>query len=102
MFLVQMGEFGAEDYMKICNFPLSLTGTAFNWFTSLPPLSISSWAELEEKFHNHFFTGAQETRLSHLTSVRQGKDESVSDFFKRARDIKNRCFHLMIDRPRGS
>jgi hypothetical protein len=24
-------------------FPLSLTGVAFSWFTSLPPNSIDSW-----------------------------------------------------------
>jgi hypothetical protein len=33
--------------------------------------------------------------LSHLASVRQGCDEIV-DFFKRFREIKKRCFYLMI------
>jgi hypothetical protein len=36
--------------------------------------------------------------LSHLASVRQGRDELVVDFFKRFREIKNRCFHLMISK----
>ena len=31
-----------------------------------------------------------------MTSVRQGRDESVSDYFKRFKDIKNRCFNLTI------
>jgi hypothetical protein len=97
MFLAQLGEASAYDFMKVHNFPLSLTGTAFAWFTSLPACSISSWAELEEKFHSHFYMGAQETRLSHLASVRQGRDELV-DFFKHFREIKNRCFHLMISK----
>ena len=96
MFLAQLGEASAFDFMKVRNFPLSLTSTTFAWFTSLPSCSIGSWAELEEKFHNHFYNGAHETRLSHLASVRQGRDESVLDFFKRFREIKNRCFHLMI------
>jgi hypothetical protein len=95
MFLAQLGEASAYDFMKVRNFSLSLTGTAFAWFTSLPSCSIGSWAELEEKFHSHFYSGAQETRLSHLASVRQGRDELV-DFFKRFREIKNRRFHLMI------
>jgi hypothetical protein len=94
MFLAQFGEAGAYDFMKVCNFPLSLT--AFAWFTSLPACSIGSWAELEEKFHSHFYTGVYKTRLSHLASVRQSRDESVLDFVKRFREIKNRCFHLMI------
>jgi len=61
--------------MKVRNFPLSLTGTTFGWFTSLPSCSIGSWVELEEKFHNHFNNGAYETRLSHLASVHQGHNE---------------------------
>ena len=80
MFLTQLGEAYAYDFMKVHNFPLSLTGTAFAWFTLLPSCSIGSWVELEEKFHNHFYNGAQETRLSHLTSVHQGRDELVLDF----------------------
>jgi hypothetical protein len=47
----------------------------------LPSYSIGSWAKLEEKFHNHFYNGDYETRLSHLVSVHQGRDESVLDFF---------------------
>jgi hypothetical protein len=40
--------------MNVRYFPLSLTGTTFTWFTSLPICSIDSWAELEETFHEHF------------------------------------------------
>jgi hypothetical protein len=31
-----------------------------------------------------------------LTSVRQTCDESASDYFKRFKEIKNRCFNLTI------
>ena len=82
MYLAQLGEGCAFDYMRCHNFPLSLTGTAFAWFTSLPACSVGSWAQLEEKFHAHFYTGVQETRLSHLTSIHQGHSESLLEFFK--------------------
>jgi hypothetical protein len=95
MFLAQLGEASAYDFMKVHNFPLSLTSIAFAW-SSLPACSIGSWVELEEKFHSHFYTGIHETRLSYFASVRQGHNESVLDFVKRFREIKNRCFHLMI------
>jgi hypothetical protein len=98
MFLAQLDEVSAYDFMKVRNFPLSLTDTAFAWFTSSPACSIGSWAELEEKFHSHFYTNIHETRLSHLASVHQGRDKSVLDFVKRFREIKNRCFHLMISK----
>jgi hypothetical protein len=35
-------------------------------------------------------------KLSHLTSIGQGRDESMLNFVKQFRDIKNRCFHLAI------
>jgi hypothetical protein len=35
-------------------FPLSLSCTAFTWFTSLAPNSIFTWAQLEQKFHEYF------------------------------------------------
>jgi len=69
MFLAQLGEASAYDSMKVRNFSLSVTSTTFSWFTSLPSCSIGSWAELEENFYNHFYSGAHETRLSHLASV---------------------------------
>jgi hypothetical protein len=35
-------------------FYLSLSSTAFTWFTSFAPNSIFTWAQLEQKFHEHF------------------------------------------------
>lgn len=45
-----MNDVGGEDYMRMPNFPLSLTSTAFVWFTSLPHCIIDSWLEVEKKF----------------------------------------------------
>ena len=77
-------------------FSLSLTGTAFSWFSSLAPNSIRSWDELEQKFHDHFYSRDNETKLTDLTSVRQGRDESIHEYFKKFKDIKNRCFNLSL------
>jgi len=44
----------------------------------LAPNSILNWNQLERKFHEHFFSGENETKLSDLTSVRQGRDEPAS------------------------
>ena len=35
-------------------------------------------------------------KLTDLTSVKQTRDESVSDYFKRFKKVKNRCFNLSI------
>jgi hypothetical protein len=54
-------------------FSLSLTGTAFAWYATLPPNSILSWGELEQKFHDHFFSGDYELDLVDLVALRQGR-----------------------------
>jgi hypothetical protein len=77
-------------------FSLSLTGTAFVWFSSLTPSSIDSWNQLEQKFHDHFFSGDYQLKLTDLTSVKQGKDETVSNYLNHFKEVKNRCFNLSI------
>jgi hypothetical protein len=69
-FLAQVNDVGITDVHKIRMLPFSLTGAAFNWFTSLPLNSIDSWASLEHKFHDYFYNGEVEHRLSDLTSLR--------------------------------
>jgi hypothetical protein len=95
-FLAQCSEVGTSDIFRLKLFPLSLSGTAFTWFTSLAPNSISTWAQLEQKFHEYFYDGETELRLSDLTMVRQKYNEHVYDYIKRFRDVKNRCFSLTI------
>jgi hypothetical protein len=34
--------------------------------------------------------------LTDLTSVKEGKDETVSNYLKRFKEVKNRCFNLSI------
>jgi hypothetical protein len=74
--------------LKVRLFSLSLTGTSFSWFYSLAPNSIGSWGQLEQKFHEHFFYGHDELKLSPLTSVRQSRDESINDYIRRFHDTK--------------
>ncbi|WP_428028759.1 hypothetical protein, partial [Arcobacter sp.] len=77
-------------------FPLSLIGAAFNWFTSLPPNSIDSWASLEQKFHDYFYNKEIELKLSDLTSLRQKYTKTVSDYLRWFREVRNRCYNLII------
>jgi hypothetical protein len=68
-FLAQVNDVGITDVHKIRMFLLSLTGAAINWLTSLPPNSIDSWVNLEQKFQDYFYNGEVELRLSNLTSL---------------------------------
>lgn len=93
---MQYGEASSSSVLRIRLFPMFLSGTVFTWFTSLPPNSIHTWQELETKFHDYFYTGETELRLSHLTSVKQKANESVTEYIRRFRDTRNRCFGLII------
>jgi hypothetical protein len=69
-FLAQVNDVGITDEQKIWLFPLSFSGNAFNWFTSLVLGSVDTWLGLEQKFHDYFYNGEVELRLLDLTAVR--------------------------------
>ena len=54
------------------------------------------WADLEKQFHQFFFSGITELKLIDLTSLRQRNNESVAAFIQRLRDVKNRCYSLIL------
>ena len=87
--MVQLGEARSSNGLYVHLFSLSLTGTSFSWFSSLPPNSVHSWNELEQKLYDHFYCGVNEAKLIDLTSVKQGRDESIHDYFRRFKDVKN-------------
>jgi hypothetical protein len=93
-FLAQLGDLAGTEAFRIRLFSLSLTGSAFAWYSSLPPNSINSWDEMVTKFHEHFFSEEYELELVDLAKIRQGREQSVRDYFKRFRDTRNRCFEL--------
>jgi hypothetical protein len=41
-----------------------------------------SWRDLEQKFHDHFFSGDYELDLVDLVALRQAKDKSVNDYIR--------------------
>jgi hypothetical protein len=41
-----LGEASSVEALKVHLFSLSVTGTAFSWFSSLSPNSICSWEQL--------------------------------------------------------
>ena len=90
-FILQCGEASPNVIYKLRLLPLFLSGIAFTWFISLPPNSVHTWADLEQKFHDYFFNGQIELKLSHLTPVKQMIHECVVEYIRRFRDIRNRC-----------
>jgi len=95
-YLTQLGVASGAQHMKVRLFSLSLSGPAFGWYTSLAPGCITSWSQLEEQFHAHFFSGLSEMDISDLTAMRQRKGESVSEFIQCFRETHNKCYLLRL------
>jgi hypothetical protein len=95
-FLAQLGELADTEAFRVRLFSLSLTGTTFTWYITLPPNSIVSWGDLEQKFNDHFFSVDYELDLVDLVALRQAKDESVNDYIRRFWDTRNRCFQIHL------
>jgi hypothetical protein len=95
-FLAQCGEASAVDALKVRLFRLSLFGSAFTWFSSLPYGSINSWADLEKQFHSYFYSGVHEMKLSELTAIMRRYDEPVHEYIQRFREMRNKCFSLSL------
>jgi len=96
-FIIQCGEAANRDELRVRLFSSSLSGSAFTWFISLPPNSVITWADLEKQFHKYFYSQVHEKKLSDLVRLRQRNDESVESFVQRLRDVKNKCYSLVLD-----
>jgi hypothetical protein len=95
-YLMQLGEASTDNAWRVRYFPLSLTGPAFTWFSSLPPNSVITWEDLEQKFHSYFYTGTNEKKLVDLANLKQKANETPLEFLRRFRETKNLCYALNL------
>jgi hypothetical protein len=51
---------------------------------------------LEENFHDYFYNGEVELRLSDLMSLRQKYTETISNYLRQFREVRNWCYNLTI------
>jgi len=96
-FIIQCGEAANRDELRVRLFSSSLSGSAFTWFISLPPNSMITWADLEKQFHKYFFSRVHEKKITDLVRLKQRNDESVESFVQRLREVKNKCYSLVLD-----
>jgi hypothetical protein len=94
-YLDQVSDAGITNSHRVKLFLLSLSSTTFKWFTSLALNSVDTWAGLE-KFHEYFYNGETELKLSDLTAVRQRYTESVVKYIRHFRETRNKCYSLTI------
>jgi DNA repair ATPase RecN len=51
---------------------------------------------LEQKFHDYFYNGEVELRLSDHMSLRQKYTKTIFDYLRWFREVRNRCYNLTI------
>ena len=77
-------------------FPLSLSGAAQHWFTSLDPSRRRTWADLGQEFIRQYsFNTVVDVSRRELEALKQRPDESVTSFISRWREK----IAQVIDRP---
>jgi hypothetical protein len=57
---------------------------------------VQTWEHLEQKFHEYFYSGEAELRLSHLAAIRQKHNEGMADYVRWLREARNKCYSLLI------
>jgi hypothetical protein len=95
-FIIQYGEAGNIDALRIRLFSSSLSGPAFSWFTSKLANFIIKWFDLERRFHNYFFSGIHEMKITDLTRLKQRNNETIVGFIQRFKEVRNKCYSLNL------
>jgi hypothetical protein len=90
-FTIQCGELSNNGNGKLIMFPNSLTGQAFKWYSSLPPHSIETWNDMEEKFLNHFARTDLGISMADLARLKQELGETADQFIMRFKRTRLRC-----------
>jgi hypothetical protein len=75
---------GGDDTTLAKSFIISLKNAAANWYSRLPPRSITSWAMLKEKFLVNFQGFQEDISIEEdFFLCQQYKRETLPDFFHR-------------------
>jgi hypothetical protein len=106
IYLSQLGFAHKEDYMRVQNFSLSLTGISFAWFTSLPRCTVGSWSQLEEQFYEYFgmtnekrpITVESSAKRGLLVGIKERIDSDVSKGSATKAEQYNILFELITSR----
>ena len=91
-FQTEYGDLAIDEFLKIKYSPSSLTTNVFTWFTTLPPNSIYTRAQLERVFHEHSFRGETKVSLIDLTTTKCFSSETIEDYLNRFRQMKSHCY----------
>ena len=83
-----------EEALRLRLFPLSLGDRAKHWLTSQPPVSITSWNDLVQKFLTKFFPPAKIAQLvQEINTFGQLEGENLAEAWDRFHELLRKFPH---------
>ncbi|KAK8957227.1 hypothetical protein KSP39_PZI000978 [Platanthera zijinensis] len=87
----------SDDAIRLRLFPFTLRTKAKQWLSSLPRGSITTWAEMTERFLTKYFPPAKTAKLRNdITYFSQLDSETLYDTWERFKELLRRCPHHAI------
>ncbi|XP_010542230.1 PREDICTED: uncharacterized protein LOC104815514 [Tarenaya hassleriana] len=88
-----------DESLMLMAFPFSLMDAPLEWFYTLPPGSVFSWDQMQEKFMQRLFP-ASKTQLAkqQINSFMQEPDESLRETWDRFLGYQRLCPHHGLDK----
>ena len=94
--MVRINNFSSEA-LKMFLFPFSLNDKAKYWLSTLPANSITTWAQLQQKFLDKYFSmGKTNQYRRSITSFAQTDNEQFHEAWDRFKDLIRKCPHHQI------
>ncbi|KAF7835939.1 uncharacterized protein G2W53_010798 [Senna tora] len=84
----------SDEAVRLRLFPFSLRDQAREWLQSLPQGSITSWADLSQKFLAKFFPPRKTAKLrADITNFKQQNFERLYEAWERFKGLMRKCPH---------
>jgi hypothetical protein len=55
------------------------------------------WSNLEQQFHNYFFFGINDMKITDLTILKQRNNGTTARFVQRFIEVRNKCYSLSLE-----
>ncbi|KAK1620382.1 hypothetical protein QYE76_025899 [Lolium multiflorum] len=95
-YLAQLGTVSASDPLRVRFFAQSLTGSAFGWYTSLPPDSIRTWKQMEEQVPHAVSLGSFREWHCRSNSAASAEKQVSREYIPAFRGHREPCYSARL------
>ncbi|XP_057808652.1 uncharacterized protein LOC131023126 [Salvia miltiorrhiza] len=85
------------EYIRLLLFLFTLQGSARKWYYGLTAGSVTTWAEMQQKFLERYYSAAKVFSMRRtLQNIKQGELESFYEYWSRFKGLLEECPHHQI------